>query len=99
MLDQGAEIKPRVSLRYRLGTAVVTESQTTGPDSHTDITLWYVLQGDRAVTLTPDPAEISDLRWVRLADVAQRAPQSPAAHQVLRFTAKLAATLDGWSAS
>ena len=55
-------------------------------------TLWYLLAGHQATPVTADPAEISDVRWVRLADAARWAPQCHAAHQVLRFTAKLTAT-------
>lgn len=75
------------------GTAplFVTESQTNGLDSHTDVSLWYVLQGRRATPVTADPGEISDVRWVRLADAAQWALQCHSAHQVLRFATKLTA--------
>jgi 8-oxo-dGTP pyrophosphatase MutT (NUDIX family) len=73
---------------------LLTESQTNGlTDSHTDITLWYVLTGDRAVTLTPDPAEINAVRWVRLDEASTWAPQSPTPHQAYRFAAKLTAAL------
>jgi 8-oxo-dGTP diphosphatase len=73
---------------------LLTESQTNGlTDSHTDVTLWYVLAGDRTVTLTPDPAEIHAVRWVRLDDAATWAPQSPTPHQAYRFAAKLTAAL------
>nr|BFE67151.1 hypothetical protein GCM10020092_004520 [Actinoplanes digitatis] len=73
---------------------LLTESQTNGlTDSHTDVTLWYVLVGDRATPLTPDPAEIHAVRWVHLDDAATWAPQSPTPHQSYRFAVKLAAAL------
>jgi 8-oxo-dGTP diphosphatase len=73
---------------------LITESQTnTLIDSHLDVTLWYVLAGHRSVPLTPDPAEIHAVRWVRLDDAATWAPQSPTPHQAYRFAQKLTAAL------
>ncbi|MEU7907889.1 NUDIX domain-containing protein [Actinoplanes sp. NPDC049118] len=57
---------------------LLIESQTNGlRDSHTDVTLWFVLIGDSTATLKPDPAEIHAVRWVRLDAAATWAPQSP----------------------
>lgn len=71
----------------------VTESQTNGLDSHTDVSLWYLLQGRQATPVTADPGEISAVRWVRLADAAQWALQGHAPHQVLRFATKVTAVM------
>jgi 8-oxo-dGTP diphosphatase len=73
---------------------LVTESQTNSLiDSHLDVTLWYVLTGDRSLPLTPDPAEIHAIRWVRLDDAATWARESPTPHQGYRFAQKLTAAL------
>jgi 8-oxo-dGTP diphosphatase len=73
---------------------LVTESQTNSLiDSHVDVTLWYVLVGARSMPLTPDPAEIHAVRWVRLDDAETWARQSPTPHQAYRFAHKLAAAL------
>lgn len=73
---------------------LVTESQTNSfIDSHVDITLWYVLIGDRNLPLTPDPAEIHAVRWVHLDDAATWARQTPSPHQAYRFAQKLTTIL------
>ena len=73
---------------------LITESQTNSLiDSHLDITLWYVLAGDRSLPLTPDPGEIHAARWVHLDDVETWARQSPTPHQAYRFAHKLTTAL------
>lgn len=73
---------------------LVTESQTNSLiDSHVDVTLWYVLVGDRNLPLTPDPGEIRAVRWVHLHDAATWARQTPTPHPAYRFVQKLTATL------
>jgi 8-oxo-dGTP diphosphatase len=85
-----ATFHPAVGRRSLL----VTESQTNSlVDSHLDITLWYVLAGDRSLQLNPDPAEIHAVRWVRLEDAAAWALDSPTPHQAYRFAQKLTALL------
>ncbi|MGX6607981.1 NUDIX domain-containing protein [Micromonosporaceae bacterium Da 78-11] len=71
----------------------LTESVTLGPGAHTDVTLWFVLAGDRTAALTPDPAEIRRTRWVRLGDVATWSADGYAPEQVRAFAAKLGAAL------
>jgi 8-oxo-dGTP diphosphatase len=72
----------------------VTESVTTGPGSHTDVTLWFALAGDRSAALTPDPAEIRRTRWVPLADVASWSAEGHAPDEVRAFAAKLEAAAE-----
>ncbi len=40
--------------------------RTRGPHSHTDVTLWFVLDGDRAADIRPDPGEFRATGWVGL---------------------------------
>ena len=67
-------------------------TQTRGPHSHTDVTLWFVLHGDRTQEITPDPGEFRDTRWFGLDDPVDWA----AAHfdpHMARFVTKLTAAL------
>ncbi len=72
----------------------LTESQTRGPDSHTDVTLWFVLSGSRDMAVHPDEREFTGIRWVRLADVEKWVGDCYAPQQVARFVAKLTAALE-----
>jgi 8-oxo-dGTP diphosphatase len=73
----------------------VTESITRGPDSHTDVTLWFVLQGQRDMPIEPDEREFTAIRWVGLSDVQAWKDDCHAPQQVERFIAKLTATVEG----
>ncbi len=41
----------------------VTIARTTGPDRHTDVSLWYLLAGSPALPIAPDPREFAGGRW------------------------------------
>ena len=42
----------------------ITVTETVGQDcGHTDVSLWFLLTGQRGMTLTPDPGEFSETRW------------------------------------
>jgi 8-oxo-dGTP pyrophosphatase MutT (NUDIX family) len=41
----------------------VTVTPTTGPDPHTDVSLWYLLAGQPGMPITLDPREFSGGRW------------------------------------
>jgi len=71
----------------------VTVTQTRGSHSHTDVTLWFVLQGDRHADIRMDAREFTAVRWFGLDDqVDWSAPRfDPQMH---RFVAKLTAALD-----
>jgi 8-oxo-dGTP pyrophosphatase MutT (NUDIX family) len=75
-----------------LGSApfFLTVTRTRGADQHTDVTLWFVLEGDQQAPITPDLAEFAEVRWFALDDGARWAPDrfDPA---MSRFVAKLAA--------
>jgi 8-oxo-dGTP pyrophosphatase MutT (NUDIX family) len=41
----------------------VTVTRTTGPDSHTDVSLWYLLAGRPGMPVVLDPREFAGGRW------------------------------------
>ena len=41
----------------------VTSTRTTGPDSHTDVSLWYLLAGYPGMPVVLDPREFAGGRW------------------------------------
>ncbi|UBU14884.1 NUDIX hydrolase [Nonomuraea gerenzanensis] len=46
----------------------LTVTPTRGADPHTDVTLWFVLEGDQRVPVTPDLGEFAEVRWFGLED-------------------------------
>lgn len=71
----------------------VTVTQTRGPDSHTDVTLWFILQGDRQAEIQMDTREASELRWFEL-DQQTEWPVSHFDPQMHRFAVKLTGALN-----
>jgi 8-oxo-dGTP diphosphatase len=71
----------------------VTESVTRGPMSHTDVTLWYVLDGKEGMALEGDEREISATRWVGLDAVDTWVNDCFAPDQIARFVEKMTQTL------
>jgi 8-oxo-dGTP pyrophosphatase MutT (NUDIX family) len=50
--------------------AFVTVTTTIGLDrGHTDVSLWFILEGSRDLELTPDEVEIRGARWWSLEEV------------------------------
>jgi 8-oxo-dGTP diphosphatase len=74
---------------------MVSQATTVGRSAgHTDVSLWYVLEGDAGTPLAGDTRELAGWRWwtfdeVLAADPAVLDPHLP------RFTAKLARVLGG----
>lgn len=67
-------------------------TQTRGPDSHTDVTLWFVLAASRHQQLEPDADEFTAINWLPLDST-----DWTAAHfdpHMARFVAKLIAALN-----
>lgn len=75
------------------GPFFVTVTQTRGPDSHTDVTLWFVFQGDRGAEIRMDLREFTEVRWFGLDEQAGW-PASRFDPQNHRFAAKLTSALD-----
>ncbi|MDB5034426.1 MAG: hypothetical protein JWQ98_1667 [Chlorobi bacterium] len=68
---------------------MITCTETVGLTAgHTDVSLWYVLAGDRSAPLIFDTSEFESARWFPLADV----PLGRSDPHMGRFLRKLAAT-------
>lgn len=49
---------------------MITVTETVGSTpGHTDVTLWYVVKGDRSARVVFDPAECHDAKWFTFAEV------------------------------
>ena len=71
----------------------VSVTQTRGEHSHTDVTLWFALKGDRTAPIRPDPGEFSQACWFDL-DTTDWADGCFDPHMD-RFISKLTGALDG----
>jgi len=72
----------------------LTVTETVGPPSarHTDVSLWFALEGRQDQVLHPDPREFTAVRWwstneLRLAAAAQFEPHLMRALEALKFDA------------
>ena len=72
----------------------LTATPTLGPDSHVDVSLWFVLACDRDTALTPDPREYHGVRWFPLRE-RDGWPASRLDPEMGRFASKVTAALDG----
>jgi 8-oxo-dGTP pyrophosphatase MutT (NUDIX family) len=69
-------------------------AQTRGVDSHTDVSLWFVLKGDAGAEVYPDLSEFSEVRWFGLDDPAMDWSASCFDPHMGRFMGKLASLLE-----
>ncbi len=85
------EAQEELSLRgefLREGPVFVTITETVGKTAgHTDVSLWYVLRGDRKSSLKFDDSEFYDAKWFYKGDV----PLDRADKHMSRFLQKLQA--------
>ena len=85
------EAQEELSLRgefLREGPVFVTITETVGKTAgHTDVSLWYVLRGDRKSSLKFDDSEFYDAKWFYTGDV----PLDRADKHMSRFLQKLQA--------
>jgi 8-oxo-dGTP diphosphatase len=93
--ELGEELRITPSFHPRLGDApfFLSVTQTRPPDSHTDVTMWFVFTTSRDTPIVPDPAEFSAVRWFGLDEPAAWAGEQ-LDPQMYRFVAKLAAALE-----
>jgi len=49
--------------------AFITVTETRGPGTHTDVSLWYVIAADSTAGLNYDTREMRGLRWLDFAEV------------------------------
>jgi len=70
----------------------MTVTQTKGANSHTDVSLWYVVSGDSEETLNYDQREMNGYKWLTLDEVlaTDTAELDPHMH---RFVRKMQRTL------
>ncbi|MDP9829961.1 NUDIX domain-containing protein [Kineosporia succinea] len=68
----------------------VTPTRDTPERTHTDITLWFALAGNRTQPLTPDPREFTQVRWWTPAEIRHADPA--------RFDPHLGRALDALAA-
>ena len=90
------ELGIRAVFHDRLGAGrpfFLTVTATVGPDSHVDVSLWFVLAGDQDVPLDPDPREYRSVRWFPL-DGLDRSREERLDPEMSRFARKVTAALD-----
>jgi 8-oxo-dGTP diphosphatase len=69
--------------------AFVTVTETVGIDAgHTDVSLWFLIEGRRSQQLTPDAGEFRGVRWWTPADLHAADPARFDPH-LMRFCAKV----------
>lgn len=68
----------------------ITATQTRGYGEHTDVSLWYVIEADSAITLEFDRREINGYKWISLEDVLKTPLQELDPH-MHRFSRKMRA--------
>jgi 8-oxo-dGTP pyrophosphatase MutT (NUDIX family) len=66
-----AEEELGIAARFHVGLGggqpfFLTVTQTRGPHSHTDVTMWFVLAAARNDVIVPDLSEFRDVRWFEL---------------------------------
>lgn len=71
----------------------VSVTRTRGPHSHTDVTLWFVLHGERNAEIQPDPREFTAARWFHLDDRVEW-ESGDFDPEMGRFVKKLSRSLD-----
>lgn len=52
----------------------VTETVGAEHERHTDVSLWFVLEGNRHQRLNPDPGEFHEARWWTLEELLAGEP-------------------------
>jgi 8-oxo-dGTP diphosphatase len=73
----------------------VTETVTGGVDAgHTDVSLWYVLEGQVDQPLTPDPGELAATKWWPFADITEPGAAARIDPELPRFISKLTSELN-----
>lgn len=70
----------------------LTVTPTAGPRSHTDVSLWFVLDQRQDEPLAPDPREYHGVRWHGIGDDFTTGAYDP---QMGRFASKIRSVLDG----
>lgn len=90
-LDEELGYVPRFHPAFGDSPFFVSVCQTRGENAHTDVSLWFVFDADRAAPITPDLAEFSAVRWFTLDEPCDDQRFGP---DVGRFVTKLSIALD-----
>jgi 8-oxo-dGTP diphosphatase len=85
------EIKEELDITLALEAiglpAMLTVTQTVGTSlAHTDVTLWYVVQGDRFAPIQFDHSEFNEVRWFAFSEI----PLARSEPHLKRFLTKIA---------
>jgi 8-oxo-dGTP pyrophosphatase MutT (NUDIX family) len=74
------------STAYGADPLFITVTPTRGPDSHTDVSLWYIIQGDSTAQLAYDRREIQACQWFTPQEIIERdiASMDPNMHRFVR---------------
>ena len=86
--ELGEELGPPAASLVGDGPRFLTWTPTRGPDSHVDVSLWYVAAADRSRPLEWDRREFHAVRWWSRTALLDRATEGFEPH-LSRFLAKL----------
>lgn len=98
LTDQALEAREElgVDVRFHEGFGdqpfILSVTQSRGQHSHTDVTMWFVLRGDRTEAMTPDPGEFRGIGWFGLDEPVDWSATHFDPHMA-RFVMKLSASL------
>lgn len=70
----------------------ITVTKTNGHGSHTDVSLWYVLQTDESTPLTIEPGKFAEIRWWSIDEILSN-PIEKFDPELHRFIIKIRQTL------
>jgi 8-oxo-dGTP pyrophosphatase MutT (NUDIX family) len=92
--EAGEELRVECAFHPRFGDdpLFLTVTRTRGEHSHTDVSFWFVLDGDQDMRIEADPREARAVRWFDLDDPAEWAQDRFDPHMA-RFRDKLLARL------
>jgi 8-oxo-dGTP diphosphatase len=93
--EAGEELGITAEFHSGLGAArpfFLTVTPTNEPISHLDVSMWFVIQLDRAAALVPDPREFNAARWFDF-DEQRDWPPGRYDPEMGRFAAKLRSAL------
>lgn len=86
--ELGEELGLHISVESVFPPLFVTVTETVGISSgHTDVSLWYVVRGNRSQTIEFDDGEFNSFRWFHFSEV----PTDRADPHLERFIEKLRA--------
>jgi 8-oxo-dGTP pyrophosphatase MutT (NUDIX family) len=86
-------IDARFHPRFGCDPLFLSVTRTRGAHSHTDVTFWFVLEGDQRMRVEVDPREASAARWFALDEPTEWAEDRFDPHMA-RFRRKLLTRAD-----